>query len=135
MGVDAVRRTGRPLTLAAVLLAAEAVAAISFGVIAATDIHRNRIVVGAGTAVLMVGYGALLAAAARGVWRGRRWSRGPTVATQLIQLPVAWSFIGGQTTWLALLLATASVVTLICLLLPSSTAIFAASNSTTAPER
>jgi len=132
--VDAARPISRFLALAAVLLALEAAAAIVFGLVAATGIHRNRIVVGAGTAVLMVGYGALLGAAARGVWRGRRWSRGPTAATQLIQLPVAWSFVGGQTTWLALLLATASVVTLICLLLPSSTAIFADSSSTTAPE-
>jgi hypothetical protein len=115
------------LALAAVLLALEAAAAIVFGVIAATSMHSNRVVVGAGTAVLMVGYGALLAAAARGVWRGRRWSRGPTIATQLIQLPVAWSFVGGQTTWLALLLGTVSVVALICLILPSSTAVFAAS--------
>jgi uncharacterized membrane protein (DUF2068 family) len=123
------------LTLAAVLLALEAVAAIGFGVLAATDIHRNRIVVGAGTAVFMVGYGVLLAAAARGVWRGRRWSRGPAVATQLIQLPVAWGFVGGQTTWLALLLMAMSLLTLICVFVPSSTAIFAASSSETAPER
>lgn len=117
------------MALAAVLLAVEAAAAIVFGVLAATTMHRNRVVVGAGTAVLMVGYGALLASAARGVWRGRRWSRGPTIATQLIQLPVAWSFFGGQTTWLAMLLATMSVVTLVCLLVPSSTALFAGSSS------
>ena len=127
MSVDAVCPTSRPLGLAAVLLTVEAAAAIVFGVVAATNMHSNRVVVGAGTAVLMVGYGALLAAAAWGVWRGRRWSRGPTIATQLIHLPVAWSFVGGQTTWLALLLATMSVLTLICLLMPSSTALFAGS--------
>ena len=107
------------------LVAVEAAAAIVFGVFAAMSMHRTRIVVGAGSAVLMVGYGALLASAAWGLWRGRRWSRGPTIATQLIQLPVAWSFVGGQTTWLALLLATMSVLTLLCLLMPSSTALFA----------
>jgi uncharacterized membrane protein (DUF2068 family) len=115
------------LALAAVLVAVEAAAAIVFGVSVAMSVHSNRVVVGAGTAVLMVGYGALLASAAWGLWRGRRWSRGPAIATQLIQLPVAWSFVGGQTTWLALLLATMSVLTLICLLMPSSTALFAGS--------
>lgn len=123
--VNAVRPTSRALAVAAVLVAVEAAAAIVFGVFAAMSMHRTRIVVGAGSAVLMVGYGALLASAAWGLWRGRRWSRGPTIATQLIQLPVAWSFVGGQTTWLALLLATMSVLTLICLLMPSSTALFA----------
>jgi hypothetical protein len=117
------------LALAAVLVAVESAAAIVFGVSAAMSMHLSRLVVGAGTAVLMVGYGALLAWAAWGLWRGRRWSRGPTIATQLIQLPVAWSFVGGQTTWLALLLATMSVLTLICLLVPSSTALFAGSAS------
>jgi uncharacterized membrane protein (DUF2068 family) len=129
VGVDAVRRTSRPLALAAVLVALEAAAAVVFGVSAALSMQRNRIVVGAGTAALMMGYGALLASAAWGLWRGRRWSRGPTIATQLIHLPVAWSFVGGQTTWLALLLATMSVLTLICLLVPSSTALFAGSAS------
>jgi uncharacterized membrane protein (DUF2068 family) len=129
VGVDAVRRTSRPLALAAVLVALEAAAAVVFGVSAALSMQRNRIVVGAGTAVLMMGYGALLASAAWGLWRGRRWSRGPTIATQLIHLPVAWSFVGGQTTWLALLLAAMSVLTLICLLMPSSTALFGGSPS------
>jgi uncharacterized membrane protein (DUF2068 family) len=125
--VDAVRPSSRPLALAAVLVAVEAAAAIVFGASAALSMQRNRIVVGAGTAVLMVGYGALLASAAWGLWCGRRWSRGPTIATQLIHLPVAWSFVGGQTTWLALLLVTMSVITLICLFMPSSTALFGGS--------
>jgi hypothetical protein len=127
--VDVVRPTSHPLALAAVLIAVEAAAAIVFGILAAMSMHRTRIIVGAGTAVLMVGYGALLASAAWGLWRGRRWSRGPTIATQLIQLPVAWSFVGGQTTWLALLLGAVSIVALICLILPSSTAAFAGSPS------
>ncbi len=117
------------------LLVTEALAALAFGLLAGADIHRNRIIVGAGTALLMLGYAVLLGAAARGVWRGRRWSRGPTIATQLIQLPVAWSFVGGQTTWLALLLAGVSITTLVCVLLPSSTAIFTAPGSETRSER
>jgi hypothetical protein len=133
--VDAQYRTSQALRAAAVLLATEALAALGFGLLAGADIHRNRIIVGAGTAVLMLGYAVLLGTTARGVWRGRRWSRGPTIATQLIQLPVAWSFVGGQTTWLALLLAGVSITILVCVLLPSSTAIFTTPGSKTRSER
>ena len=56
----------------------------------------------------------------------RSGSRAPAIATQLIQLPVAWSFRGGETTWFATLLGAVSLVVVVCLLLPSSTAIFTA---------
>ena len=46
------------------------------------------------------------------------------MATSLIQLPVAWSFAGGETWWVAITLAGISVVVLVCLLLKSSTAVF-----------
>ncbi len=86
--------------------------------------NPNRPVVGIGTALLLVGFGALLFATASGVWRGRRWSRGPAVAMSLIQLPVASSFAGGDTWWVAAALAAMSIAVLVCLLLRSSTAIF-----------
>lgn len=72
----------------------------------------------------MLAYGTFLLAVARGVFRGRRWSRAPAVATQLLLLPVAWSFRSGQTTWVFYNLAGLAVVILVALLKPSSTAIF-----------
>ena len=66
---------------------------------------------------------------ARGVLRGRRWSRAPAIATQLIQLPIAWSFYGGQTTWFALLLGAVSLIVIVCLLLPTSTHAFVGQES------
>jgi len=112
------------LFLAAVLLSLQALVAVSFGVIEVAQIRTFRMVVGAGVAVLMFGYGALLAAVARGVILVRRWSRGPAVATQILHLPIAWSFRDGATWWVALILAAMSMTVLVCLLIPPSTALF-----------
>ena len=45
---------------------------------------------------------------------------GPGVLAQLIQLGVAWSFWGGETTGVALAVAAAAVVVLVCVFLPAS---------------
>lgn len=114
------------LVVAAALLGVEALGVAAFAIFEATQIRLDRVVVGAGTAVLLLGYAALLGAAARGVFLGRRWARGPAVATQLLQLPVAWSFLGGPTDWVCYLLAGLALVTLVCLVVPASTRHFLA---------
>ncbi|MDN5770206.1 MAG: hypothetical protein L0H24_04845, partial [Microlunatus sp.] len=91
-----------------------------YGVLELVSTRASREVVGSGTGIVLLGYAALLMGAARGVFLGRRWSRGPAVATQLIQLPIGWSFRGGGTWWFAALLVAASLTILVCLLLPSS---------------
>ena len=113
-----------PLLLAAVLLGVEALAALVFGGIALTQIRISRAEVGAGVAIWMLGYGVLLLALARGVFRRRRWSRAPSAATQLILLPIAFSFRGEPTTWVAGALAVVAVATLVGLLHPRSTEVF-----------
>jgi hypothetical protein len=95
-----------------------------YGILELIETRASRAVVGSGAAIILLAYAALLFAVARGVLRGRRWSRAPAIATQLIQLPIAWSFVGGQTTWFALVLGAVSVTIIVCLLLPSSTRIF-----------
>ena len=72
----------------------------------------------------MGGFGVLLILIARGVFRGRRWSRAPAVVTQLILLPIAWSFRGGPTTLVAVVMAAVSVAVLVCVLHPRSTEVF-----------
>jgi hypothetical protein len=121
----------RPSTLrvAAILLAVEAAAALGFTAVEATQIRLSRVFVGVGTAVLLGGYGVLLILVSRGVFRGRRWSRGPTVVTQLILLPIAWSFRGSPTTLVAVAMAAVSIVTLVCVLHPRSTEVFIDQNS------
>ncbi len=113
-----------PLVLAAVLLGAEALAAIAFGAVALTQIRMSRASLGFGVALLMLAFGLLLALVARGVLRGRRWSRGPAAATQLILLPIAWSFRASPTTWVAVLIAVTAVAIMVGLVHPRSTEVF-----------
>jgi hypothetical protein len=113
-----------PLLLAAALLGVEALAALVFGGIALTQIRISRAEVGAGVALWMLGYGVLLLALARGVFLGRRWSRAPAVATQLILLPIAFSFRAAPTTWVAAAIAVAAAGILIGILHPRSTEVF-----------
>jgi hypothetical protein len=112
------------LFLAAGLIGAQALVAFGYGVIEIIYVAPSRFVVGAGVTLLMLGYGVFLTAIARGVARGRRWSRGAGVATQLMQLLLAYSFSEGQTRWVGLLLGSVAAVTLICLLVPQATAAF-----------
>jgi hypothetical protein len=114
------------LTLATALLTVIGVSSAVYGLLELIETRASRAVVGSGAAIILLGYAALLTAVARGVLRGRRWSRAPAIATQMIQLPIAWSFRGGQTSWFALLLAVASLTVIVCILLPSSTRVFVA---------
>ena len=116
------RERPRTLSVAGTLLGLEALAAIIFGVVEIGQIHADRAVVGVGVAVVMLSYGLLLAVVARGVLLGRRWSRGPAVATQLIVLPIAWSFRAAPTTWVGLALGGAAAAVLVTILHPRSTA-------------
>ena len=68
--------------------------------------------------------GVLLALVARGVARGRRWSRGLAVVTQLILLLLGYSFRQPPTTWAGLVMAAVALTALICLLVPSATRAF-----------
>jgi hypothetical protein len=116
----------RPFTIvmAAVLLALEALIGLGYAAIEVGQVRMSRAAVGVGVAILMAGFGLLLLVVARGVFRGRRWSRGPAVAAQLILLPIAWSFRGGVTTWVSVALAVLAIAVLIGVLHPRSTAIF-----------
>jgi hypothetical protein len=116
----------RPITIivAAVLLVVEALMAVAYAALEVGQIRMSRVVVGLGVTILMAGFGLLLLLVARGVFLGRRWSRGPAVATQLILLPLAWSFVGGRTTWVAVVLALLAIAVLVGVLHPRSTAVF-----------
>jgi hypothetical protein len=116
----------RPLTIvvAAALLAVEALIALGYAVLEIGQVRVSRVAVGLGVTILMACFGLLLLVVARGVLLGRRWSRGPAVATQLILLPIAWSFRGGVTTWVSVVLATLAIAVLVGVLHPRSTAVF-----------
>ncbi|MFG2135926.1 hypothetical protein [Streptomyces sp. NPDC048650] len=61
--------------------------------------------------------------AARGLWLRRRWSRGPSLITQIVALPVAWTLIKGGGTLIAagVGLAIVAVVVLVLLVNPTAT--------------
>ena len=123
-----------PLLVAAALLGLEGLAAMVFGGIALSQIRISRAEVGVGVALWMLGYGILLLAIARGVFRGRRWGRAPAVATQLILLPIAFSFRAEPTTWVAAAIALVAVGALVGVLHPRSTEVFVGSATASPPD-
>lgn len=66
---------------------------------------------------------ALPLIAARGLRRGRRWSRGPALITQLMAMPVAWTLwnTGGAMRIAAVALALAAVAVAVLLVNPTAT--------------
>ena len=58
---------------------------------------------------------------ARALLAAQSWSRSPIVLTQLIQLGVAWSFAGGDTRWVSVVLAIPALGVLVAMLMPSTT--------------
>ena len=91
-----------PLTVAASLVVVEAVLFVVLAVAELADFEASKAVMGVTTALFFLAYGAGLALCAWAVWRLRSWGRAPIVVAQLLQLLVAWSFWGGETTWIAI---------------------------------
>ena len=121
MAEDLRRTRPTQLVVAAVLAALEGLVALGFGVAEIFQVRLFRAVVGVGVAVFMVGFAALLFAAARALLQLRRWARAPVVVVQLIMLPVGWSFRGGQTTPVAVGMIIVALLTLVLILHPRST--------------
>lgn len=113
----------RPLGVAALATVILSAASLLLGIVEATAVQSHRMVVGVGSTVLLCGYAIILAALARGLWLGRRWSRGPAVALQILHIAVGWSFWGGSTSWVAVSVIGLALVVIVVVLLPSSTAV------------
>ena len=109
-----------PLTVAASLAAVEALIFVILAVAEIAAFQGDKVVMGATTTIFFLGYGAGLAVCAWFLARLRSWARAPIVVAQLIQLLVAWSFRGGQTTWVAVALAVVAAVVLAGIFHPQS---------------
>lgn len=109
-----------PLVAAASLVVVEALLLLGYAVLELFSVSADRTAVAVTTSVFFAAYGGLLLACARAVTRGRSWARSPIVLAQLIQLGVAWSFRGGDTTPVAVGLAVVALIVLAGLLAPSS---------------
>ena len=114
--------TQRLLRVAGALCLAEALALAAIGVIEVVSLDTDRVTLGVTTSVFLFVYAAALCWAGLAVRRGRSWTRAPIVLSQLIQLGIAWSALGGGTTWLAVLLVVPAVVVLVIMLRPATTA-------------
>lgn len=111
-----------PLLVAASLVAVEGLLLLGYAVLEVASTDSDRMAVGVTTSLFFLLYGAGLLLCAWGLTRRQSWARSPVVAAQLIQLAVAWSFWGGQTTGVAVAVAAAAVVVLVGVFHPASLA-------------
>lgn len=108
------------LALGAGLALLEGLVLLGYAVLEVAHATEGRVGLAVGTAIFFAVVGGALVVCAHGLWRLHSWARSPVVVVQLIALLTAWSFVGGETTAVAVVLAVVSVVTLVCLLHPRS---------------
>lgn len=103
----------RPLKLASAVVAGEGLVVAVLGIVEAITINDDRLTLGLTTAAFLILYGGGLLLVARGLYRVSTWSRGPAVFAQLIQLLMAYSFWGGSTKPVSVILVVAAVAVLV----------------------
>ena len=109
-----------PLVVAASLVAVEGGMLLMYAAMELGSLSSQRLTMGLTTAVFFAAYGGALLYCTWQLTRGHSWARSPVVLAQLIQLGVAWSFRGGETTWVAVSLAVVAVIVLAGVLHPAS---------------
>ncbi|MDQ0774585.1 hypothetical protein QF026_003051 [Streptomyces aurantiacus] len=123
--VDAEPRPGR-LTVAAALAALEGIALAAGGVyllvmgLTGHPDDRRQAVTGGVTLIVLA---LLPLLAARGLLLRRSWSRGPTIITQIMALPVAYNLLQADSLAIpgGIALAVVAVATLVLILNPETT--------------
>lgn len=124
---SAEERGPRPprVTVAAILTAIEGLVIavlggyeLLLGIVGEPDSTRQAVFGG----LTVLALGALPLAAAHGLWRQRRWSRGPSMITQILALPVAVAMAstGGVMLPLGLAVGAVAMAALVCVLSPST---------------
>ncbi|NYG60554.1 hypothetical protein BJ980_003477 [Nocardioides daedukensis] len=113
-------RSPAPLTVAASLAAVQALVLLGYGILELTNTSTERLAMGLTSALFFVLYGLALGWGAWLLSRGSSGARSPIVLTQLILLGVAWSFRGGETTMVAIVVAAVAVVVLAGIFHPAS---------------
>jgi hypothetical protein len=95
---------------------------VGYGVLEAANLHSDRAAMGVTTSLFFAILGGLLVACAWLVTHGRAWARSPIIVAQVMALGLAYNFLGGSTTWVAVGLTVAALVVLGGLLHPASIA-------------
>jgi hypothetical protein len=108
------------LTAGAGLALAEGLALLVVAVLEVADTTAGRVGLAVSTALFFTLLGGALLVCAYGLFHVRSWGRSPVVVVQLIVFLTAWSFWGGDTRPVAVVLAVVSLATLVCLLHPRS---------------
>lgn len=103
---------------------------LGFVVLAGAELAHlstQRLVMGLTSTAFFALLGAALGLAAWGLVTCRSWSRSPVIAVQVILLGTAWSFRGGETSWVWIgASAIALAVIVLILVRPSRDALAAA---------
>jgi len=110
--------------IAAVLVVIEALAIIGYAALQLSDVGEGQSPLAAGTWLFFGVYGGGLLLAARGLWHRMNWARGWVLATQIIQLGLAWNLRSGPTTPIAVVLALLAAATFAAMVSRSATATF-----------
>jgi hypothetical protein len=112
----------RPRLLAVVCLLVlfEAAGLAGVGIAFGAELVRGTSVPGAAAflAAFMLGAAAVLVVSARGLWRGRRWSRSPVLTGQLLLVVLALGWLGVALTWWGFLVLVVALVVGVGLVLP-----------------
>ncbi|GAA3802667.1 hypothetical protein [Cellulomonas soli] len=114
----------RPGLLRAVCLFVllEAVAFVGLGAALVVGLVAGSSVLPAATvflAVFALGVAAVLAASARGLWRGRRWARSPVMTWQIMLVVLALGWFGVEASWWSAVVVGIALLTAGGLLMPS----------------
>ena len=109
--------------LALVLLEAVVLVVLGIAVVVASALDQGDLLgTNAGVLLVLVLIGGFLLLAARGLWQGKRWGRGPVITWQLLQFAVAVTSWGTLEWWTLLPALVVPVIVVVCLLLPVSLA-------------
>lgn len=112
-----------PLTVAASLVAVQGGLLLLLAAAELVHLDLRRLTMGVTTTLFFAACGAALLLCAWGLSRRATWSRSPVVLAQLIQLGLAWSFRGGSTTPVAIVLLVVAAIVLAGVFHPASTAV------------
>jgi len=121
-------RPAPPATLvgAAVLVGLEGLVLGVLAVLEVVALETGRLTLGITTALFFLILGAALLFCAWGLFRVGSWARGPVVAVELIGVLLSFSFWGGETTLVAVVILLVSLAALAGVLHPTSTTALAA---------